>query len=97
MEFQLRRYQIETGKMSEFVEAWKKGVMPLRQQYGFEFHGVWLIEDTDEFVWVICHDHPEGFDAADRDYYESPERAAVSPDPAQYITAVNHSVAIRVL
>ena len=97
MEFQLRRHQIERGKMPEFVGAWKKGVVPLRRQFGFEFYGAWLIEDADEFVWIVGHDHSEGFDTADRDYYESAERAALSPDPAQYITAADHRGAIRVL
>ncbi|MFQ5966560.1 MAG: NIPSNAP family protein [Acidimicrobiia bacterium] len=97
MEYQLRRYQIEAGKMSEFVEAWTDGVVPLRKKFGFEFRGAWVIEETDEFVWIIGHDHPKGFEAADREYYGSPERAELSPDPAQYVEVANQSSAIPIL
>lgn len=97
MEFQLRRYQIEAGKMFEFVEAWTQGVVPLRDHFGFEFHGAWVVEETDEFVWIIGHDHPEGFEAADREYYASPERAKLSPDPAEFVQIAIQSLATPVL
>ena len=97
MEFQLRRYRIEAGKLTDFVEAWTDGVVPLRDQFGFEFRGAWAIEETNEFVWIIGHDHPDGFEAADQEYYSSPERAVLSPDPAQYVEVADHNMAIPVL
>ena len=39
MEYQIRRYRIAEGKLDEFVDAWKAGVVPLRERFGFRFHG----------------------------------------------------------
>lgn len=71
--------------MSAFLNAWLKGVLPLRRRFGFTIVGAWVVEGRDEFVWILGYDGPDGFEAADRRYYDSPERKAMSPDPSQYI------------
>jgi hypothetical protein len=71
--------------MDAFLEAWLRGVYPLRRKFGFTFAGAWVVESADEFLWVIGYDGPAGFAAADKRYYESAERKGMSPDPAQYI------------
>jgi NIPSNAP len=85
MEYQLRRYRIRAGNMDKFLDAWLRGIYPLRRRFGFTFAGAWRVEDADEFVWIIGYDGPDGFAAADKRYYESEERKRMSPDPAQYI------------
>ena len=85
MQYQIRRYQITAGKLGEFVDAWKNGVVPLRERFGFRFHGAWALEGSDEFIWIISHDDPEGLQAADDRYYASSERAELQPDPAQFV------------
>ena len=35
--------------------------------------------------WEVSYDGPEDWDAKQVAYYGSPERAALDPDPAQYI------------
>ena len=71
--------------MDAFLDAWLRGVYPLRRKFGFTFAGARRAAATDEFVWIIGYDGPEGFAAADRRYYESDERKRMSPDPAQYV------------
>ncbi len=83
MQYQLRDYQITPGQVSQFVEEWREHVLPLRRAAGFEVVGAWWSEGTDRFVWVIAH--PADFAEADRAYYDSPERAAVDPNPARLI------------
>ena len=73
--------------MDAFVDAWLRGVYPLRRKFGFVFAGAWRIEGADEFVWIIGYDGPEGFAGADKNYYASEERKRMSPDPSQYIDA----------
>lgn len=85
MEYQLRHYRIRPGTMDAFVDAWLRGVYPLRQRFGFTFAGAWRVESADEFVWIIGYDGPEGFAAADARYYASDERKRMSPDPARFI------------
>lgn len=57
--------------------------MPLRRRFGFKVLGAWESAETDTFVWIISHD--ADFISADRAYYESPDRAALRPDPARHI------------
>ena len=94
MDYQLRRYRIRRDAMESFLNAWTSGVVPLREQFGFVLHGAWVIDDTNEFVWIIGH---EDFIAVDSAYYDSAERAALDPDPAQYIEEGQQTMMRRVL
>jgi NIPSNAP protein len=87
VEYQLRHYRIRAGRMDTFLDAWLRGVYPLRLKFGFTFAGAWRVEGADELLWIIGYDGPEGFAAADKRYYESDERKRMTPDPAQYIEA----------
>ena len=93
MHCELRRYKIQPGKLDDFVSAWKAGVVPLREEFGFTFHGAWRVDDTSEFVWVLGHTDTESFESANRRYYESDTRKSLDPDPAQFITEVTESSA----
>lgn len=73
--------------MDEFLDAWLRGVYPLRRKFGFVFAGAWRTEGSDQFIWIIGYDGPDGFAAADKRYYESLERKRMAPDPSQYIEA----------
>ena len=84
MEYQLRRYRIQPGKLQECVEAWRASVYPLRLQHGFEVVGAWTIEECNEFVWILGYDGPEGFAAADAAYYASAARPTLSAHPRPY-------------
>src|SRR5439155_6481224 len=60
------------------------------KQFGFRFVGAWVVEASDEFVWILGYEGPDGFAAADARYYASAERGAVRPDPAHLIAASDH-------
>jgi hypothetical protein len=72
------------GHVDECVKVWLSGVVPLRRRFGFAVSGAWIVEETRELVWVLAYDGDDGFEAADRRYYASHERAALEPDPAQW-------------
>lgn len=76
-------YRIEPGELDAFVEEWRDQVLPLRRRFGFEVVAAWASVEDDTFVWIVRHDGD--FEAADREYYPSPERAALDPDPAKRI------------
>jgi len=86
---QLRRYRIVAGQAARFAQEWRSGVVPLRRRYGFEVEG-WLVDATDEFIWVLRHSDRATFEAADTAYYRSSERAALAPDPARLIEQARH-------
>lgn len=85
MEYQLRMYTIRQGEMAHWITEWRRSVYPLRVKFGFKVIGPWVIEPTNQFVWILGYDGPEGFKARDAAYYASPERKAVAPDPARLI------------
>ena len=82
---QLREYTIKPGQLDAFARAWANGVLPLRREMGFTIDGAWTIPTEGKFVWIVSYDGPDGWDAANKRYYESPERKALDPDPASFI------------
>ena len=84
VELELRRNRIRAGCIDEFLDAWLRGVVPLRRRFGFTVLGAWVVEEADELVWILGYEASDGFADADRRYYASPERVALDPDPAQW-------------
>jgi NIPSNAP len=85
METQLRDYRIYSGQMEAWLDGWRNGVRPLREQAGFRTVGAWMVPGQHRFVWLLEYTGAGGFGAADERYYASVERAAVRPDPAELI------------
>jgi len=86
---QLREYTVKPGEMDAWIAEWRAKIAPLRERHGFEIVGAWTVEATDQFVWIIRHRGPKSWAEADRDYYESPERKAMDPDPARHLAATS--------
>ncbi len=85
MELVLRIYTIRTGKLEEWIAEWREHVLPLRRRLGFEVLGAWVSDEENTFTWLLGYDGPGGIEAANAVYYDSPERAALDPDPARHI------------
>ncbi len=86
---QLRIYTINRGKLDDFIQAWRIGVAPLRRKLGFRIDGAWVLRERNEFVWILSAEGSD-FEAKDKAYYASPERAALDPDPAPLIALAEH-------
>jgi hypothetical protein len=82
MQSQLRIYSIKDGLLDEFVEFWRAEIVPLRRRFGFEVAGAWADRESRTFAWVVTH--PD-FERAAADYYDSPDRSALSRDPGTFI------------
>ena len=82
MPSQLRVYTINRGRLDDFVAAWRAGVSPLRQQFGFRVAGAWVIRERNQFVWILSYDGPQAWEAADAAYYGSPPRSSTSTAPS---------------
>ena len=87
MTYQLRIYEITPGRMDEFVELFWR-IAEVREQLGFEVVGPWINTEENRFVWLVGYDGPKTFDEATQEYYDSPERAAISPSPAEFLESV---------
>jgi hypothetical protein len=83
---QLRDYRIADGALDRFVEEWTQHLAPLRREIGFSIPAAWTIPEESRFVWLLAHPSDwAAFEEADRAYFASPRRAAISPDPARLI------------
>ncbi len=85
MTVQLRLYTINSGCLRQFAEEWKANVLPLRLEHGFRVHDAWIIEETNQFAWLIGYDGTESWAAKESAYYGSDKRKAMAPDPARLI------------
>ena len=95
---QLRDYRITRGELERFVDEWLGGIVPLRRTLGFEIPGAWTVPEEDRFLWLLSHAGGwEEFEAADAAYYASPERTALSPDPARLIEEQRNARLTRVV
>ena len=83
---QLRRYEINSREMDDFLVAWR-GVVKIREQYGFRVVFAYVNDEENEFVWAIAHDGD--FEAAAEAYYSSPEREAIDPNPVDNISVMH--------
>lgn len=89
---QLRRYEIKPGEMEHFLEA-VRAAFPVREAHGFTVRFALVDDERNQFVWAVSHDGD--FAAAEAGYYESPERAALPTNPADFID-VAHLGMVRV-
>ena len=82
---QLRIYKIEEGKFDEFLRLWLAGVYTTRQSKGWQVQA-WAVPRSSELVWILSRDcTQEEWEEKEKEYYASPERKSLNPDPAQYI------------
>ncbi|HEU4657496.1 MAG TPA: hypothetical protein VFR97_08225 [Capillimicrobium sp.] len=80
---QLRTYRLRDGAVDEFLALWRDHVVPARRALGFEVVGAWLDRERREFTWIASHPAPDGLEAAERRYLDSPEKAAIPRRPGE--------------
>jgi hypothetical protein len=86
MATQLRDYRITEGSLDQFVDEWRRHLAPVRRELGFTISGAWTVAGESRFVWLLAFPGDwDAFDEADRRYFASSQRAAISPDPARLI------------
>lgn len=80
MTTQLRRYEIEPGKLDEFVQ-WFAGLVPARAHYGLSLDFAYADHENSQFVWSTSFDGDlDAFKEVETTYNASPERAAAYGD-----------------
>src|SRR3954447_1088685 len=89
---QLRRYRVRTDGWDEFVSLVLDHIVPAREALGFRVEGVWGDREDGTFVWIVSHDAPDGWEAIERAYYESPGRNSLPRDPKDFLLEVDMKV-----
>ena len=97
MATQLRVYTINRGSLEQFAEEWKEKVYPLRLEHGFLIHGAWMMEESNQFIWLISYDGDESWEEKEKAYYSSADRSGMDPNPARLIARPEQSFVESVL
>lgn len=80
MTTQLRRYEIEPEKMSDFIE-WFQRLVPIRATHGLSLDWAYADRENDLFVWSTTYEGSEAeFKSVEEAYNASPERSVVYQD-----------------
>jgi hypothetical protein len=97
MTTQMRIVTVKPGQLETFTQLWLATVYPLRLKYDFRIDGAWSVPTESRFVWLLTYIGPESFEERDAAYYASADRAALDPDPGQYIEHVEAFIVTSVL
>jgi NIPSNAP protein len=89
---QVRTYKIKPGDMEEFVALWRDHIVPARAAHGFQVLGAWNDVEDGTFAWVVGHEAPDGWDAIEKAYYDSPERQGVPRNPSELMDGAETKV-----
>ena len=81
----------------EFADEWKRTVLPLRLEHGFQVRDAWIIEETNQFAWLLGYAGPESWQAKETAYYASAKRKAMAPNPARLIAKAEEFFAESIL
>lgn len=82
---QIRIYTINRGYLKQFADEWNRNVVPLRAEHRFEVLEAWLIEETNQFVWLLGYSGKGSWSEAETAYYASVARSVMDPNPARLI------------
>ena len=95
MERQLRVYRLDPDRIDEFIAVWRDQIVPARLAAGFSVEGAWLSRPDAGFAWVLAYYGPKTFAEASKDYYESPVRKRIRPDPGELVLESDTSMVER--
>ncbi|HTW97339.1 MAG TPA: NIPSNAP family protein [Acidimicrobiales bacterium] len=87
---QLRRYEIRPGELADFLKSWHE-LVPIRRRHGFSVVFAMASDDESEFVWAVRHE--DDFEAAERKYYEDPERNEVGARVTPHVSQIHVTMA----
>lgn len=61
-------------------------MLPLRREHGFEITQAWVVEASNQFIWVVNYQGNESWETKEKAYYASAERKKIQPNPARLIS-----------
>ena len=90
---ELRDYVVAEGTLEQFVDEWRRGVLPLRIAHGYQVEAAWTVPEERRFVWLLSLDvEPGEWEARNDAYYADPAREALDPDPARLIESQRRAI-----
>lgn len=69
--FELRQYQINDGKLDEWVEFMDRTLIPFQRSCGMVVVGSWFVRDQNQYVWIRRFESEENRVALYKAAYEN--------------------------
>ncbi len=88
MILQLRTYTLKPGTMDAWRKVWRDQIKPIREGLGFTVPAAWEVPEKNQFVWLMAYNGPDDWATQDAAFHSSPERKAMTPDPAGMIVSM---------
>jgi hypothetical protein len=85
MTSQLRIYTINRGMMDEWVKLFTETIVPIQEKHGIKIEGMWVSEDSTQFIWIRSFTNSEDVKAKEAAFYGSPEWNAVMDHARSHI------------
>ena len=85
MTSQLRIYTINRGMMDEWVKLFTETIVPIQEKHGIKIEGMWVSEDSTQFIWIRSFTNSEDVKAKEAAFYGSPEWKAVMDHARSHI------------
>ena len=85
MTSQLRIYTINHGMMDEWVKLFTETIVPIQEKHGIKIEGMWVSEDSTQFIWIRSFTNSEDVKAKEAAFYGSPEWNAVMDHARSHI------------
>ena len=85
MTSQLRVYTINRGMMDQWVKLFTESLVPMQEKHGVKIEGMWVSEDSTQFIWIRSFADSEDVKAKEAAFYGSPEWNAVMDHARSHI------------
>ncbi len=85
MTSQLRTYTINRGMMDQWVKLFTETIVPMQEKHGIKIEGMWVSEDSTQFIWIRSFANSEDVKAKEAAFYGSPEWSAVMDHARSHI------------
>ncbi|MDP9270317.1 MAG: NIPSNAP family protein [Chloroflexota bacterium] len=93
----MRDYTIRDGKLAQFIDEWRRQIVPLRRAHGYQIEAAWSVPAENRFVWLLSLEVPPAeWEARNDAYYADPARASMDPDPARLLEAQRRGLVLVV-
>ncbi len=85
MTSQLRMYTLNRGMMDDWVTLFTQTLVPMQEKHGIKIEGMWVSEDSTQFIWIRSFANSEDVKAKEAAFYGSPEWNAVMEHARSHI------------
>ena len=85
MTSQLRIYTVNRGMMDQWVKLFTETIVPMQEKHGIKIEGMWVSEDSTQFIWIRSFANLEDMKAKEAAFYGSQEWNAIMDQARSHI------------